>query len=106
MLKGKIPKIMLKGKMPRISGLATTAVLTAVENKIPDVSNLVKKTDYDAKISEIENKCITTAEYNKFSKDIVANNIKSKNLVNKSAIARFINNADLDKKNSNISSKS
>ena len=29
--------------------------LTAVENKIPDVSSLLKKTDYDTKISEIEN---------------------------------------------------
>ena len=29
--------------MPRIIGFATTAALTAVENKIPDVSNLVKK---------------------------------------------------------------
>ena len=29
--------------MPSFSGLGTTAALTAVENKIPDVSNLVKK---------------------------------------------------------------
>ena len=29
--------------MPSISGLATNAALTAVENKIPDVSTLVKK---------------------------------------------------------------
>ena len=32
-----------ESKIPSISGLATNAVLTAVENKIPDVSNLVKK---------------------------------------------------------------
>ena len=32
------------------------------------------------------------------TKGIVANNIKSKRLVDKSAIARFINNADLGKK--------
>ena len=35
-----------------------TAVLNSkirvVKNKIPDVSDLVKKTDYDAKISDIE----------------------------------------------------
>ena len=31
-------------KMPSISGLVTNAALTLVENKIPDVSNLVKKT--------------------------------------------------------------
>ena len=29
--------------MPSINGLATTTALTAVKNKIPDVSNLVKK---------------------------------------------------------------
>ena len=29
--------------MPRITGLATTAALTKVRNKISDVSNLVKK---------------------------------------------------------------
>ena len=31
-----------------------SSALTAVENKIPNVSNLVKKTDYNTKISEIE----------------------------------------------------
>ena len=50
------------------------------------------------RISDVENKCITRADYNKFTKDIVANNIKNKELVDKSAIAGFINNADLDKK--------
>ena len=36
--------------------MATTSALPAIENKIPDVSSLVKKTDYDTKISEIEEK--------------------------------------------------
>ena len=39
-----------------IIGLAITAILTAVENKIPDVNNLVKKADYDAKELDIESK--------------------------------------------------
>ena len=46
----------IEGKMPSISGLATNSALTAAENKIPDVSSLVKNTDYNTKISEIENK--------------------------------------------------
>ena len=58
--------------MPSISGLATNSALTAVENKIPDVSSLVKKTDDNAKISDIEKKIIdhnhdkyiTTPEFN------------------------------------------
>ena len=36
-----------KNEIPSISGLATTCTLTAVENKIPSVRSLVKKTDYD-----------------------------------------------------------
>ena len=72
--------------------------MNSVENKIPDVSNVVKKTDYDAKILDIESKYITTADYNKFTKDIVANDIKSKRLVDVSDIAGFINNVNLDKK--------
>ena len=39
--------------MPSISGLATIAALTAVKNKIPDVSNLVKKTDDDNKMHSV-----------------------------------------------------
>ena len=58
--------------------MATTSSLTAVENKIPSVSNLVKKTDYNTKINEIEKKItnhnhdkyITTPEFNKFTAEI------------------------------------
>ena len=69
--------------------------MTAVENEVPGISSL-KKTDFNAKISDIENKNITIADYNKFTININDNNIKSKNLVDKSAIAGFINNADFD----------
>ena len=44
-LNSKINEV--KGEIPSINNLATTTALTAVENKIPDVSNLVKKTDYN-----------------------------------------------------------
>ena len=65
-------------KIPSISGLATNSALTAVENNIPDVSSLVKKTDYNAKISEIENKVnyhshdkyITIPEFNTMAADV------------------------------------
>ena len=85
-------------KIPSICSLATSTALYAVENKIPDVSSLVKKIDCNVKISDIENKYITSADYYKFTKDIVDNSIKSKHLVDKFAIAGFINNANLDKK--------
>ena len=59
--------------MLNINNLFTTAALTAVENKIANVSNLVKKTDYNTKISELEKKItphdrdkyITIPEFNK-----------------------------------------
>ena len=38
------------------------------------------------------------ADYKTFTKDIVTSKIKSEGLVNKSPVAGFINNADLDKK--------
>ena len=46
-LNAKINEV--KGKIPNITNLATTTALTAVENKISNVSNLVKKTDYNKK---------------------------------------------------------
>ena len=39
-------------KIPSISGLVTSATLTAVYNKMPNINNLVKKTDYNTKISD------------------------------------------------------
>ena len=47
-------------------------------------------------LSDIVSKYITVADYNKFTKNIVDNSIKSKNLVNTSAMDRFIKNVDLD----------
>ena len=63
----------IESKIPSVSGLATNSALTAVKNKIPDVNNLVNKTDYNTKISEIQNKVsdhdhdkyTTTSEFNK-----------------------------------------
>ena len=49
-------------------------------------------------MSDIENKYITTADYNKFIKDILASKIKTERLVDKSDITGFINNADWDRK--------
>ena len=53
--------------MPGMTGLAASVALAVVENKIPDVSNLVKKTGYDTKISDFEFEYFATADYNKFT---------------------------------------
>ena len=42
--------------MGSITNLATTTALTGVRNKIPNVSNLVIKTDYNTKTNKIEKK--------------------------------------------------
>ena len=49
-----------------MANLATTAALTAVENKIPNVSTLVKKTDNNRKTNEIENKITTDHDHDKY----------------------------------------
>ena len=65
--------------------------LTAVENKIPSLSNLVKKTDYDTKVKEIENelnnhnhdKYIDTQEFNKLAIDVFNTRIAQAKLITK-----------------------
>ena len=86
--------------MSSIIGLITNSALTAVENKIPDVSNSVQKNTLQRK------KQTLNLGYNRFTTNIVVNNIKSKDLVDKSDVAGFINNADLDKIVANINNKS
>ena len=91
--KAKITEI--EGKTLSISGLATKAALT-VENRTPDISKSVKQTGYTQKYQGLKIN-ITTAVYKKLTKDLVNNQIKSKNLVNRSDTADFINGAELNK---------
>ena len=80
--------------MPSIIGLAATSVLIAIENKIPNISNLVKKTDYNTKLNEIErritnhtlDKYITTPEFNKLTAENFAPRLAQANLVTKTVI--------------------
>ena len=51
-----ILNLLKQNKIPSISGLCTNSALTTVEDKRPNVSNLVEKTDYDIKITEIKKK--------------------------------------------------
>ena len=62
-----------------------------VENKILSVSNLVKKTDYDIKVSEIgkkledytHDKYITTPEFTKLTAENFAERLQQANLITK-----------------------
>ena len=52
----------IKGEIHSISSLATTATLTTVENKVPSVSNLVKKTiTITLKVVKLERKLLIMA---------------------------------------------
>ena len=93
-------------KIPSISGLAANAALSALKIKYLISVIQSRKKNHAEKILDIKRKYITTADYNKFTKNIAASSIKSKNLVDKCYVSEFVNNADLDKKRYYISSKS
>ena len=81
----------LENKIPDVSSLGTKTALTAVENKIPDVSSLVNRTDYNAKVTEIEKKLtdynyekyITTSEFNTLDADVFNARLTQANLITK-----------------------
>ena len=81
----------LENKIPDISNLATKTALTTIENKIPSISSLVKKTDYNTKITEIENKLtdhnhnkyIDTQEFHNFAADAFNARLAQANLITK-----------------------
>ena len=80
-----------------MSGLITTFALTAVENKIPSVSILVKKTEYDTKISELEKK-LTNHKHDKYITTSEFNKLTAENFAAKLAQVNLIRNTDFDAK--------
>ena len=85
--KTKITEI--EDKIPDTSSLATKTALSAVENKIPSISNLVKKTNYGTKITEIEKKLtdhkqdeyIDSSEFNTLATNVFNKRIAQANLI-------------------------
>ena len=71
-----------------ITNLATTAALTTVENKIPNVSNLVKK-NYNTKINETEQ---SINDHDKLTVENFTARLKQAKLARKSDIAYFVKN--------------
>ena len=71
--------------------LATKTALTAVENKISSIGNLVNKIGYKTKVTEIENKLnnhnqnkyIDTEEFNKLSADVFNARLAQANIITK-----------------------
>ena len=71
--------------------------MAAVKNKIPDVSGLVTKTDYNTKISDIE-KTITDQDHDKYITTSEFNKLKTKNFKPRLAQADLVREADFDTK--------
>ena len=81
----------VENKIPSITNLATKIPLTTVENKIPIISGLVKKTDYNTKITDIENilnnhnhdKYVATLEFNTLAANVFNARLAQANLITK-----------------------
>ena len=78
--------------------------MTAVENKIPSVSYLVKKTDYDTKVSEIERK-ITDHNHDKYITTPEFNKLTNENFDARLAQVDLVTKTDFDNKQSNLNNK-
>ena len=80
---------------------------------LPNVSNLVKKTYYNEKIGEIENKIttdhnhdkhITTQKFNKLTTENFSARLKQPKLASKINISNFLKETDFDSKLKNVTS--
>ena len=95
----------VEGKVTSISGFATNAALTAVENKIPNTSSLVKnKTDYDTKMSELETK-LTDHNHDKYISTPEFNTLGASVFSARLAQANVIPKTDFDAKLSSLNRK-
>ena len=95
-LNTKISKV--KGEIRSITNLTTTATLTAVENKVPNVSDLVEKADIDAEIKDIKDKYLTKSDYNQFTGNTLDEKITANMLVNESGLNEKIKHQQQKKK--------
>ena len=94
----------IENKIPSIGGLATNSALTAVENKISKFSNLVKKTDFDAKKLDIEKK-VTDHDHDKYITTPEFNKLTADNFAARSAQASLLTKADFDNKQKGLNRK-
>ena len=65
----------IENKIPDVSKFTTKTVLTNLSNMVPDISTLIKKSEYDTKIAEIENKYVSNTG---FDSKLVQANVSTK----------------------------
>ena len=100
-----------------MTNLAINTAITAVENKIHNVCNLVTKSDHKRKVSETENniaidydndKNTATQKFNKLATGNFPARLVQVNLASKNDFADFIKKRDFDdklkKSNKNVTS--
>ena len=81
----------VENKNPTLNNLATKTALTTVENKSPSISGSVKKTDYNTKITNIENvlnnhnhdKYVATSEFNTLAANVFNTRLAQASLITK-----------------------
>ena len=78
--------------------------MTTVENKIPSVSNLVKKTDYNTKITDIENK-VTNYDHDKYIDTSEFNTLAANAFNARLGQPNLITKTDFDAKLSSLNRK-
>ena len=67
----------IQNKIPDVSKFTTKTALTNLSNMVPDISTLIKKNDYDTKIAEIESKYVNNIGFD--SKLAQTNVIRKRN---------------------------
>ena len=81
----------VENKIPSITNLTTKTALTTVENKIPSIRGLVRKTDYNIKITDIENilsnhshyKYVANSEFNTLAANVFNARLAQANSITK-----------------------
>ena len=102
-LNAKITEI--ESKIPSIRGSVTNSALTAIGNKIPDVSsNLVKKIGYNTKIREIEKK-VTDHDHDKYITTLEFIKLTTENFAARLAQANLVTKTDFDAKLASFNKK-
>ena len=75
--------------------------MTAVKNKIPSISNLIKKTDYDTQVKEIEKK-LNDHNHDKYITNSEFDKLTAENFAERLAQAKLVTKTDFDNKLSNL----
>ena len=87
----KVTLTTVENKILSINNLAIKTALTTIENKIHSITGLVKKTDYNTKITDIENKLfnhnhdkyVATSEFNTLAANVFNARLTQANLITK-----------------------